>query len=82
MPADTGSFAERGWRMKQKLLALLRVVVSVGILFYLFNGIFHDEARKAVPDLDALDWMSRAPRLDERPVFFPPPTSSRRAIQR
>ncbi len=46
--------------MKQKLLALARVLVSVGILAYLFNGIFHDEARKAVPDLDRLPWAERA----------------------
>jgi uncharacterized protein (TIRG00374 family) len=45
--------------MKQKLIALLRVLVSVGILAYLFNGIFHDEARKAVPDLDTMAWAQR-----------------------
>ena len=45
--------------MKQKLLAIARLLVSVGILAYLFNGIFRDEARKAVPDLDTLTWAQR-----------------------
>jgi uncharacterized protein (TIRG00374 family) len=45
--------------MKKKLVALLRVLVSVGILVYLFNGIFHDEARKLVPDLDTMSWSMR-----------------------
>lgn len=45
--------------MKQKLIALLRILVSVGILAYLFNGIFHDEARKAVTDLDTYSWAQR-----------------------
>lgn len=45
--------------MKKKLTALVRILVSVGILAYLFTGIFRDEARKAVPDLDALHGMDR-----------------------
>ncbi len=45
--------------MKQKLLALLRIAVSVGILAYLFNGIFHDEAKKLVSNLDTLTWVER-----------------------
>jgi uncharacterized protein (TIRG00374 family) len=45
--------------MKQKLFGALRVLVSVGILAYLFNGIFGDEARKSVPDLDEMPRFQR-----------------------
>lgn len=45
--------------MKQKLIATLRILVSVGILAYLFNGIFHTETRKLVPDLDTYTWGHR-----------------------
>jgi len=45
--------------MKKKLGILLRVVVSVGILAYLFNNIFRDETRKAAPNLDTLNWAER-----------------------
>jgi uncharacterized protein (TIRG00374 family) len=50
--------------MKKKLGALLRVVVSVGILFYLFHGIFHKEAGEYFEthqiNPDTLTWMERA----------------------
>jgi hypothetical protein len=50
--------------MKKHLGALLRVLVSVGILAYLFNGIFHKEALEYFQahniDPDALDWAARA----------------------
>ena len=50
--------------MKKKLGALVRIVVSVGILAYLFNGIFQKEARDYFEahsiDPDALDWVERA----------------------
>ena len=50
--------------MKKKLGALVRVVVSVGILAYLFNGIFHKEALTYFQahniDPDALSWSERA----------------------
>ena len=50
--------------MKKKLGALLRVVVSVRILAYLFNGIFHKEALDYFQahniDPDALSWSERA----------------------
>jgi uncharacterized protein (TIRG00374 family) len=43
---------------------LLRVIVSVGILAYLFNGIFHKEAASYFEshgiDSDALNWVERA----------------------
>ena len=49
--------------MKKHLGALLRVLVSVGILAYLFNGIFHKEALDYFQarniDPDSLDWMAR-----------------------
>jgi hypothetical protein len=45
--------------MKQKLLAIARILVSVGILAYLFNGIFRDETRKLVPDLETMSWADR-----------------------
>ncbi len=45
--------------MKQRLLALLRILVSVGILAYLFNGIFHAEAKKLVSNLDTMTWTER-----------------------
>ena len=50
--------------MKKRLGALLRVMVSVGILAYLFNGIFHKEAldyfeaHSIAPD--SLNWVERA----------------------
>jgi uncharacterized protein (TIRG00374 family) len=50
--------------MKKKLGALIRIVVSVGILAYLFNGIFQKEAKDYFEahsiDPDALSWMERA----------------------
>jgi uncharacterized protein (TIRG00374 family) len=50
--------------MKKKLGKLLRVLVSVGILAYLFNGIFHKEAASYFEsqniDPDALNWTERA----------------------
>jgi uncharacterized protein (TIRG00374 family) len=50
--------------MKKKLGALLRVVISVGILAYLFNSIFHKEATSYFEshniDPDALNWAERA----------------------
>ena len=50
--------------MKKKLGALVRVVVSVGILAYLFNSIFHKEAASYFEshniDPDALNWVERA----------------------
>jgi len=50
--------------MKKKLGALLRVAVSVGILVYLFNSIFHNEATNYFDshhiDPDALNWTERA----------------------
>lgn len=50
--------------MKKKLTALLRVLVSVGILAYLFNGIFHKEAISYFESQginpDSLNWMERA----------------------
>jgi uncharacterized protein (TIRG00374 family) len=50
--------------MKKKLGALLRVAVSVGILIYLFNSIFHNEALNYFEsnniDPDALNWAERA----------------------
>ncbi len=50
--------------MKKKLGALLRVLVSVGILAYLFNSIFHKEAASYFEsqgiDSDALNWADRA----------------------
>jgi uncharacterized protein (TIRG00374 family) len=45
--------------MKQKIFAIARVLVSVTILAYLFDGIFRDEARKHVADLDTLGWWAR-----------------------
>ena len=49
--------------MKKKLGALVRVVVSVGILAYLFHGIFHKEALDYFQthniDPDALSWLER-----------------------
>ena len=50
--------------MKKKLGALLRVVVSVGILAYLFHGIFKKEALDYFQshniDPDTLQWSARA----------------------
>ena len=50
--------------MKKKLGALLRVAVSLGILVYLFNSIFHNEAANYFEshnlDPDALNWAARA----------------------
>jgi len=50
--------------MKQKLAAFVRIVVSVGILAYLFNSIFQKEALQYFDahniDPDALNWMERA----------------------
>jgi uncharacterized protein (TIRG00374 family) len=50
--------------MKKQLGALVRVVVSVGILAYLFNGIFHKEATDYFLahniDPDSLSWVERA----------------------
>jgi glycosyltransferase 2 family protein len=50
--------------MKKKLGGLLRVIISVGILAYLFNSIFHKEAADYFDsnsiDPDALNWMERA----------------------
>lgn len=50
--------------MKKKLTALLRVLVSVGILIYLFNSIFHKEAASYFQsqniDPDTLNWAERA----------------------
>jgi uncharacterized protein (TIRG00374 family) len=50
--------------MNNKLGALVRVLVSVGILAYLFNGIFHKEALDYFTahniDPDALNWAERA----------------------
>ncbi len=46
--------------MKRQLGTLARVLVSVGILVYLFNKIFRNEVSDQVPDLDALSWAERA----------------------
>lgn len=50
--------------MKKKLGALLRILVSVGILAYLFNSIFQKEAAKYFEEQkinpDALSWTERA----------------------
>ncbi|HUJ12115.1 MAG TPA: lysylphosphatidylglycerol synthase transmembrane domain-containing protein [Verrucomicrobiae bacterium] len=50
--------------MKRKLGGLLRVIISVGILAYLFNSIFHKEAAGYFEsyqiDPSALSWMERA----------------------
>ncbi len=50
--------------MKQKLLALARVLVSVGILAYLFNSIFQKEAAKYFEEHqinpETLSWSARA----------------------
>jgi uncharacterized protein (TIRG00374 family) len=50
--------------MKKKLGGLVRVLISVGILAYLFNGIFHKEALDYFQtrniDPDALNWVERA----------------------
>ena len=50
--------------MKKRLGALLRVLVSVGILAYLFNGIFHKEATGYFEsqgiDPGQLSWVERA----------------------
>src|SRR5579871_3468179 len=50
--------------MKNKLGAILRILVSVGILAYLFNGIFHKEAQEyfAAHNInpDTLSWIERA----------------------
>lgn len=50
--------------MKKKLGALVRILVSVGILAYLFNSIFQKEAAKYFEahgiDPDALNWADRA----------------------
>jgi len=50
--------------MKNKLGALVRILVSVGILAYLFNGIFHKQALDYFAahniDPDSLSWVERA----------------------
>ena len=50
--------------MKKKLTGLLRVLVSVGILLYLFNGIFRKEASDYFAahhiNPDTLTWTERA----------------------
>jgi uncharacterized protein (TIRG00374 family) len=50
--------------MKKRLGALVRLLVSVGILAYLFNGIFHKEALDYFEahsiDPDSLNWVERA----------------------
>ena len=50
--------------MKKLIGNLVRVLVSVGILIYLFNSIFHKEAAKYFSvhqiDPDALSWSERA----------------------
>jgi uncharacterized protein (TIRG00374 family) len=50
--------------MKKHAGALLRVLVSVSILAYLFNGIFHKQALDYFQahniDPDTLDWLARA----------------------
>ena len=50
--------------MKKKLGALLRIVVSVGILIYLFHGIFQKEAQEYFDarqiNPDTLSWLERA----------------------
>jgi glycosyltransferase 2 family protein len=50
--------------MKKKIGALIRILVSVGILAYLFNGIFHKEAAEYFEvhniNPDALTWAERA----------------------
>src|SRR6266700_8438518 len=55
---------ETSHRMKKKLGALVRVVVSVGILAYLFHGIFKKEALDYFQthniDPDTLQWSERA----------------------
>lgn len=49
--------------MKQKLSALVRIMVSVGILAYLFHGIFLKEAKGYFDahqiDPNTLDWLAR-----------------------
>lgn len=51
--------------MKKKLGALVRILVSVGILAYLFNSIFQKEAAKYFEtqgiNPDSLSWTERAP---------------------
>jgi len=50
--------------MKKKLGILMRLLISVGILAYLFNGIFHKEALDYFQarniDPDDLNWVERA----------------------
>src|ERR1039458_3566421 len=59
-----GVATQNGHRMKKKLGGLVRVLISVGILAYLFNGIFHKEALDYFAarniDPDALSWVERA----------------------
>jgi uncharacterized protein (TIRG00374 family) len=67
--------------MKKKLGGLIRILVSVGILAYLFNGIFQNEANEYFQahslDPNAMSWMERA-----RIVWHAGPLSLWNALQR
>lgn len=49
--------------MKKHLGNLARVLISVGILGYLFTGIFRNEAAEQIPNLDALSWGERLAKI-------------------
>lgn len=49
--------------MKRHLSNLARVVISVGILAYLFTGIFRKEAIERIPNLDELPWAERIAKI-------------------
>jgi len=49
--------------MKNFFGNLIRVLVSVGILAYLFTGIFRKEAAERISDLDALPWGERMAKI-------------------
>jgi len=49
--------------MKKHLTNLARVLISVGILVYLFNGIFQKEAAEQIANLDSLPWGERTAKI-------------------
>jgi uncharacterized protein (TIRG00374 family) len=49
--------------MKKHLGNALRVLISVGMLAYLFNGIFRKEAMERVANLDTLPWAERTVKI-------------------
>jgi len=49
--------------MKKHLGNLARVLVSVGILAYLFHGIFRNEAAEQIAGLDTLPWGERLAKI-------------------